>query len=144
MPTRIATATWEGGLKNGKGSFQGQTGLSGAYTFASRFENGAGSNPEELLAAAQAACFSMAFALGLERAGKPPQRVETKAACTIALEDDGFKITKMNLEVNAEVAGLDDATFQRLAETAKQQCPVSVALAGVNIHLEARLTKRAA
>jgi osmotically inducible protein OsmC len=144
MPTRIAAATWEGGLKDGKGSFRGQTGLGGAYSFASRFESGEGSSPEELLAAAQAACFSMAFALGLERAGKPAQRIETKAACTIAKEGDGFKITRMGLEVSATVAGLDEATFQRLAHATKEQCPVSVALGGVEIQLEARLTKLAA
>lgn len=144
MPVRTATATWEGGLKNGKGHFVGQTGLGGAYSFASRFESGEGSSPEELLAAAQAACFSMAFALGLERAGSPPRSVETRAACTIAKVGDGFKITRMSLDVDAELDGIDEVSFQKLAEKAKRECPVAVALAGVELELAAKLTKRAA
>src|SRR6476619_1297542 len=109
MPTRSATASWKGGLK-GKGSFTGQTGLGGQYNFSSRFENGAGSNPEELLAAAEAACFSMALSAGLEKNGTPPTSVETKAACTVEKVGDAFAITKMQLEVRAVVANIDDAT----------------------------------
>ena len=104
MPTRNASAKWEGGLKGGKGSFSGQTGLGGQYNFSSRFENGQGSNPEELLAAAEAACFSMALSAGLEGNGTPPTSVETKAACTIEKVGDGFSITKMALDVTADGA----------------------------------------
>src|SRR5262245_48359626 len=111
MPTRNASAKWEGGLKNGRGSFSGQTGLGGQYNFSSRFENGTGSNPEELLAAAEAACYSMALSAGLEKNGTPPTSVETKAACTIEKVGEGFGITKMALDVRASVAGVDDATF---------------------------------
>jgi osmotically inducible protein OsmC len=141
MPTREANATWEGGLKNGKGSFRGQSGLSGAYSFASRFENGGGSNPEELLAAAEAACFSMALSLALEKAGHAPRRIETRAACTIDKSGDGFKITRLHLDVQGDVPGADDATFQEIARATKQGCPVSVALSSVPIDLEARLVK---
>lgn len=141
MPTRHATATWEGGLKNGKGSFQGQTGLQAAYSFGSRFESGAGSNPEELLAAAEAACYSMALSLGLEGAGHPPRRIETEAACTIDKVGDGFRITGMKLKVRASVPGLDAAQFQQIAEATKTGCPVSAALAGnVPITLDAQLS----
>ena len=135
MPTRTATAKWEGGLKSGKGSFTGATGLSGQYSFSSRFENGSGSNPEELLAAAEAACFSMALALGLEGKGHPPTSVDTKAACTIEKVGDGFSITKMVLEVRAVVPGMDDATFQEIAKATKEGCPVSKALKG-NVDLQ--------
>src|SRR5687767_13636511 len=84
MPTRNATATWDGGLKGGKGNFRGESGaIQGAYSFGSRFENAGGTNPEELLAAAEAACFSMALSGGLEKAGTPATRVETRAACTV-------------------------------------------------------------
>src|ERR1700749_3330848 len=107
MPTRSASAKWEGGLKGGKGSFSGQTGLGGQYNFSSRFENGQGSNPEELLAAAEAACFSMALSAGRERNGTPPTSVETKASCTIEKVCDGFSITKMVLDVTASVPNLD-------------------------------------
>jgi osmotically inducible protein OsmC len=140
MPTRNASATWEGGLKNGRGSFKGQTGLGGQYNFSSRFENGSGSNPEELLAAAEAACYSMALSLGLEQNGTPPTRVETNAACTIEKVGDGFSITKMTLDVNAQVPNVDDATFQRIAKATKDGCPVSRALKGVDIQLNAKLS----
>src|SRR3569833_11299 len=114
MPTRSASAKWEGGLKGGKGSFSGQTGLGGQYNFSSRFENGTGSNPEELLAAAEAACFSMALSAGLEKNGTPATSVETKASCTIDMTN-GPTITKMALEVKAVVPNLDNDTFQKIA-----------------------------
>src|SRR5688500_16953727 len=101
MPTRKAEAVWEGGLKGGKGSYKGQNGLGGAYNFGSRFEEGSGSNPEELLAAAEAACFSMALSGALEKAGKPPTSVRTEAACTVEKVGEGFKITTMKLVVRA-------------------------------------------
>lgn len=140
MPTRRASAKWEGGLKGGKGSFRGQTGLGGQYNFSSRFENGEGSNPEELLAAAEAACFSMALGAGLEGNGTPPTSVETTAACTVEKVGDGFQITKMALEVTAVVPNLDDATFQKIASATKDGCPVSKALKGnMEITLNAKL-----
>ncbi|CAN5654206.1 OsmC family protein [soil metagenome] len=140
MPTRSASAVWEGGLKGGKGSFRGEGGgIGGQYSFGSRFEEGAGSNPEELLAAAEAACFSMALSGALEKNGTPPTRVETDAKCTVEKVGDGFKITTMKLITRATVSGLDDATFQRIAGEAKDGCPVSTALQGnVDIQLDAK------
>src|SRR2546422_831844 len=98
MPVRKASAVWEGGLKGGKGSIQSESGaVKGAYSFGSRFENGTGTNPEELVAAAHAGCFSMALSAGLERGGTPATRVATDAACTVEKVGDGFKVTKMHL-----------------------------------------------
>ncbi|HET7275606.1 MAG TPA: OsmC family peroxiredoxin [Longimicrobiaceae bacterium] len=141
MPTRNASATWEGGLKDGKGTLSGETGaVKGQYSFGSRFEQGTGTNPEELLAAAHAACYSMALSLALEKAGTPPTRVHTDAACTIEKVGDGFKISTMKLKVTATVPGVDDAAFQKAAEETKSGCPVSGALQGnVDIQVEARL-----
>ncbi len=141
MPTRKASAVWEKGLKNGKGSFKGESGsISGNYSFGSRFENATGSNPEELLAAAEAACFSMALALGLEQNGTPAEKVETNAACTVEKLAEGFKITTMHLDVNATVPGIDNAKFQQIAEATKDGCPVSQALKGnVKLSLTAKL-----
>jgi osmotically inducible protein OsmC len=141
MPTRSANAKWEGGLKGGRGTFSGQTGLSGQYNFSSRFENGTGSNPEELLAAAEAACFSMAISAGLEKNGTTATSVETKAGCTIEKVNDAFTITKIQLETRAVVPNIDDATFQRIAADAKKNCPVSRALASIDIQLTATLAK---
>ena len=140
MPTRNASATWEGGLQGGKGSFQSESGaIGGNYSFGSRFGDAGGTNPEELLAAAEAACFSMALSAGLEKNGTPATRVHTDAACTVEKVGEGFKITTMRLRVRATVPGVDDATFQSIADGTKKGCPVSVALAGVNITLEATL-----
>ncbi|HEX6964175.1 MAG TPA: OsmC family peroxiredoxin [Gemmatimonadaceae bacterium] len=141
MPTRNATATWEGGLRNGQGTFNGESGkISGQYSFGSRFENAGGTNPEELLAAAEAACYSMALSLGLEQAGKPPKRVETHAACTIEKVGDGFKITTMKLNVRANVPGMDKDQFMKIAEATKTGCPVSGAFKGnVKLELQAEL-----
>jgi osmotically inducible protein OsmC len=140
MPTRKASATWEGGLRGGTGSFRGESGvLDGAYSFGSRFTDAGGTNPEELLAAAEAGCFSMALAAGLEASGTPATRVHTDAACTVEKVEDGFKITTMKLNVRAQVPGVDDATFQKFAHDTKKNCVVSKALAGVDIQLEAVL-----
>ncbi len=141
MPTRKAHATWEKGLQNGHGSFRGEGGaISGQYSFGSRFQNGTGSNPEELLAAAEAACFSMALSLGLERNGTPAERVDTDAACTIDKVGDGFKITTMALTVKAKVSGIDNDKFQEIAQATKDGCPVSQALKGnMDITLDAQL-----
>ncbi|HEY5086112.1 MAG TPA: OsmC family peroxiredoxin [Gemmatimonadaceae bacterium] len=141
MPTRKASAVWEKGLKDGSGSFRGESGaISSAYSFGSRFENASGSSPEELLAAAEAACFSMALALGLEQNGTPAEKVETNAACTVEKVGDGFKITTMSLIVNAKVPGIDQAKFHQIADGTKDGCPVSQALKGnVSITLTATL-----
>ena len=139
MPTRKANAVWQGGLRNGKGTFKGQTGLEGQYNFSSRFENGAGSNPEELLAAAHAACYSMALAVGLEQAGFTATQVDTQAACTIDKVGEGFKITRMQLTVRASVPKIDDAKFQSIAAATKEGCPVSGALKG-NVQIELTAT----
>lgn len=139
MPTRSASATWEGGLKNGRGTFRGNTGIGGQFNFSSRFESGAGSNPEELLAAAEAACFSMALSAGLEQNGTPATSVDTTAKCTVEKSGDGFAITTMQLEVRARVPKVDDATFQRIAASTKEGCPVSKALKG-NVQLTLNAT----
>jgi osmotically inducible protein OsmC len=139
MPTRKATAVWEGGLKGGKGSFKTEQGLSAQYSFTSRFESGQGSNPEELLAAAHAACYSMALAVALEQNGTPATKVETVGACTIEKQGAGFAITLMKLTVRASVPGLDEATFQKAAQATKEGCPVSGALKAVKIELDAKL-----
>jgi osmotically inducible protein OsmC len=139
MPTRTATAQWQGGLKGGNGSFKGQTGLGGSYSFGSRFQDAAGSNPEELLAAAEAACYSMALSGSLEKEGFPPTSVETSAACTIEKVGEGFKITTMKLTVKAVVPGIDDAKFQAIAAATKEGCPVSSALKG-NVQIDLTAT----
>ncbi len=140
MPTRNASAIWEGGLQGGNGSFQGESGtIGGDYSFGSRFGNAGGTNPEELLAAAEAACYSMALAAGLEKAGTPPVRVRTEAACTIEKVGEGFKITTMKLKVRAQVPEIDAEAFRQAAEATKTGCPVSQALAGVDIQLDAEL-----
>lgn len=141
MPTRKATAVWEGGLKGGKGTFKGESGaIGGQYNFSSRFESGVGSNPEELLAAAEAACFSMALSGALEKAGTPPTRVETSAACTVEAVPGGFGITKIKLNVQATVPKVDKVKFEQIANETKDGCPVSKAFKGnVEITVEARL-----
>jgi lipoyl-dependent peroxiredoxin len=139
MPTRKASAAWNGGLKGGNGSYKGESGIAGAYSFGSRFENAGGSNPEELLAAAEAACYSMALSGALEKNGTPPTKVETSAACTVEKGDQGFTITRITLDVTASVPNLDDATFQRIAKETKDGCPVSRALRAVEIQLRAKL-----
>ena len=140
MPTRKASAVWNGGLKGGNGSFKGETGLGGSYSFASRFESGTGSNPEELLAAAEAACFSMALSGNLEKNGTPPNKVETSAACTVEKVDDKMTVTKIELTVKASVPKVDKATFDRIVEETRTGCPVSRALKAVQISVQASLT----
>ncbi|MGI9078600.1 MAG: OsmC family peroxiredoxin [Gemmatimonadaceae bacterium] len=140
MPTRNASVTWDGGLKGGKGSFKGESGLEGAYSFTSRFEQGGASNPEELLAAAEAACFSMALSGALEKNGTPPTRIETKAGCTVEKVGDGFKVTTIKLVTRATVPNIDDAAFQKIAAATREGCPVSGAFKGnVDIQLDAKL-----
>ena len=141
MPTSNASAVWVGGFMSGRGHFKaGSSAFEADYSVPTRFEGAKGTNPEELIAAAHAACFSMALAGGLERGGTPPTRVSTKAACTIEKAGDGFKITRMRLEVVGKVPGIDQAGFVRAAEAAKKGCTVSGALQGnVQIDMDARL-----
>ena len=140
MPIRNASATWEGGFRGGKGSFKAESGVSGAYSFGSRFENAKQSNPEELLAAALASCYSMALSVGLEKNGTPPTRIETTVACSIDKVGEGFKITKMHLTVRGKVPNVDAPTFDKLAQATKDGCPVSQVFKGnVPMTLEARL-----
>ena len=141
MPTSRASAVWEGKLKDGKGTFKAASGaFTGPYTFATRFEGKPGTNPEELIAAAHAACLSMALSAGLEKAGKTATRVQTEAACTIEMVNGTPTITRMELTVRGKVPGLDQAGFQKAAEEAKSGCPVSRALKGIpQITLDAKL-----
>jgi osmotically inducible protein OsmC len=141
MSTSTSSAVWEGGLRSGRGHFNAGSGaFGGDYTFATRFEGAKGTNPEELIAAAHAACLSMALSAGLEAAKTPPTRIITKASCTVEKAGDGFRITKMRLEVRGEVPGLDQKGFEAAAQQAKDGCPVSQALKGnLQMELDARL-----
>jgi osmotically inducible protein OsmC len=140
MPIRKGFAVWEGPFREGKGSVKVESGLfEGSYSAGSRFESGPGTNPEELIGAAHAGCFSMALALGLKKT--PPKRIETTAEVTIEPAGQGFKITTSALHTVADVPGLSEEDFKRIAEEAKVNCPVSQALAGVKISLDAKLKK---
>lgn len=140
MPTRKAEAEWNGNLREGSGRVK-FGGFDAAYSFASRFESGKGTNPEELIGAAHAACFSMALSNGLAKAGHVPTRVHTTASVTLDKVGEGFEITKIELNCEANVPGIDDAGFQQQASTAKENCPVSKALRATKISLNARLVK---
>ncbi len=140
MPVRNAEAVWEGNLLKGKGKMRlGSGAFDGAYSFSSRFENGLGTNPEELIGAAHAGCFSMALSFILGNAGFSPERIHTLAKVHIDKVGVGFKITKIELETEARIPGIDDKKFQEQAEAAKKGCPVSQALAGTEITLKAKL-----
>lgn len=140
MPVREASAQWQGGLKGGDGSVAfGGGAFEGRYNFSSRFEEGTGTNPEELIAAAHASCFSMALSAELEGAGHSPESVDTTARVKVEKSDEGFSITESALQTTARVPGLSDEEFQKIAAGAKAGCPVSRALAGVEIKLEATL-----
>ena len=140
MATRTGSAVWEGTLKQGKGTMKlGSGAFEGPYSFSSRFEEGKGTNPEELIGAAEAGCFSMALSFNLEKAGHPAKRVSTTATVKLESADSGFKITSINLKTEAHVPGIDEAKFREQAELTKKTCPVSVALAGTQIDLEAKL-----
>lgn len=141
MATSNAVATWEGILKEGKGTFKAQSGaFSGAFSFGTRFEGKKGTNPEELLAAAHAGCFSMALSSALEKAGHPATRIETRAAVTIEMVDGAPKVTKSDLDVRGKVEGIDQAAFQQAAEGAKKNCPISKAIQNnVAITMQAKL-----
>jgi osmotically inducible protein OsmC len=141
MPTSKASAVWEGGLKDGNGRYEAATGsFSGAYTFASRFTDEVGTNPEELIAAAHAACLSMALSANLERDGTPAQRISTTATATLEKVEAGFRLTKMHLDVTGVVPNIDAAAFAGAADAAQDGCPVSNALKGnVAFTLSAKL-----
>lgn len=138
MPVRNASAVWEGDLPGGKGTMRFGS-WEGPYSFSSRFEEGEGANPEELIAAAHAGCFSMALSNAIAKAGFTPKRVQTRAAVNMGKVDGRSRITRIDLETEAEVLGMDSATFYKLAEETKIGCPVSAALAAVEITLNARL-----
>src|SRR4051795_10073773 len=132
MPTRNASAVWSGDLKAGAGKVKlGSGAYEGQYNFSSRFESGAGTNPEELIAAGHGGCFSMALSAGLGKNGFNPQRVSTTAKVSIDKVGEGFKITKIQLVCEAAVPGIDNAKFQEIAADTKKGCPVSQALSAV-------------
>lgn len=140
MAIRKANAVWEGSLKEGKGSMKlGSGAFEGAYSFLSRFEEGAGTNPEELIGAAHAGCFSMALSAGLGEGGYTPTRISTEAKVHMTMGEGGPTISTIELNTEGEVPGMDEETFRDYAEKAKSGCPVSRALAGVEIKLNARL-----
>lgn len=144
MPTRNADAEWHGTIREGKGRIRfGGGAFEETYSAASRFADGGGTNPEELLAAAHAGCFSMAFSVGLSAAGFTPKIIRTSAEVHIEQVDGNWTITRIDLICGADVPGIDDAKFQELADGAKRNCPVSRALKGVpQINLEATLEKK--
>jgi len=140
MAVRVASAEWKGNLPKGSGTLETETGaVKGTYSFASRFEEGAGTNPEELIAAAHAGCFSMAFANGLAKAGFEPDSIRTTAKVFLEKGPEGFGISRIELECVGKVPGIDDAGFQEQAQGAKGGCPVSRALAATPIELKATL-----
>lgn len=140
MAVRTSEASWEGNLKEGKGKMKvGAGAYEGPFSFASRFESGGGTNPEELIAAAHAGCFSMALSAGLGKNGFNPKRVKTVAKAHLEKVGEGFKITRIELNSEAEVPGIDKAKFNEIAEATKKGCPVSQALAGTEITLNAKL-----
>jgi osmotically inducible protein OsmC len=138
MATRNANAVWTGSLKEGKGTMKFGT-YEGAYTWSSRFENGQGTNPEELLGAAHAGCYSMALSSGLGKNGFTPRQINTQAQVTLEVIDGKSRITKIHLTTEAIVADISDEKFQEIAAATKEGCPVSGALASTPITLTARL-----
>ena len=142
MPKRTASAVWNGSLTEGNGTMRMASGsYEGPYSFQSRFEEGDGTNPEELIAAAHAGCYSMALSGELGRVGHEPEKVETEATVHIDKVDEGFAIKRIELRTRVTAPGLDDSDFQQAAKAAKEGCPVSKALAAVeSIELDAQLT----
>jgi len=140
MPTRTADAEWSGGLMAGTGKMKlGSGAYEGPFSFKSRMEEGTGTNPEELVGAAHAGCFSMQFAAMLEHAGFTPGKIHTAAKVFFGPDGPGFSISKIELTTEGTVPGIDDAKFQEIAAGAKANCPVSKALAGTEITLSATL-----
>lgn len=139
---RTASAVWNGGLKDGKGVISTQSGVlkETQYSFSTRFENGIGTNPEELIAAAHAGCFTMALSAQLSSANLTPESLETSAAVTLGKTDGGFSITKIKLTTVAKVPGADEAAFNKAAQEAKENCPISKLFKGnTEITLDAKL-----
>jgi osmotically inducible protein OsmC len=137
---RTSKAQWNGSLKDGKGTVSlGSGAYDGQYSFTSRFESGTGTNPEELVAAAHAGCFSMALSAGLGKAGITPNRISTEAKVNFEKVGEGFSITRIDLVTEGDVPGIDEATFVEHAENAKKGCPISRALGAVEITLSAKL-----
>jgi osmotically inducible protein OsmC len=142
MAIRQAEAEWDGTLREGRGTMKlGSGAFEGAYTFRSRMEEGPGTNPEELIGAAHAGCFSMALSAQLGQAGFTPARIHTTADVHFGPVGGGFAITRIDLHTEADIPGINEAAFQEQAEAAKKNCPVSKALAGTEITLEAVLVK---
>jgi len=141
MPIRTASAHWSGNLAEGSGTIKtGKGGYQGNYSFKSRFEEGEGTNPEELIGAAHAGCFSMAFSKSLADAGFTPTAVDTTAKVHLDKGDAGFSVTRIDLETTGDVPGIDESTFQKIAEDAKANCPISRLLSpGAEITLSAKL-----
>ena len=137
---RTASAVWTGGLKDGQGKISTESGVlaDAQYSFGTRFEDGKGTNPEELIAAAHAGCFSMALSAEIGKAGKTPEKIETEAAVTLLKTDAGFTVTAVHLKVKAKVPGWDPASFKTTAEAAKAGCPIS-RLLKAEITMETRL-----
>jgi len=142
MSKNTANATWEGDLKNGNGKMRLSTEQSEfSYTFSSRFENGKGTNPEEMIAAAHAGCFSMALANTIALKGYEVGEIVTIAVATLSNPGDGARVTAMDLTTEAKISGIDEETFQILANDAKLNCPVSKTLSTVDIRLSAKLVR---
>lgn len=140
MPVRQSHAEWRGNLKDGQGTVKlGSGAFEGNYSFPSRFEEGKGTNPEELIAAAHAGCYSMALSAGLTKAGYNPTRIATNARVHLEKVGEGFEITTIELQTEAEIPGIDENAFMQQAEAAKKGCPISKALAGPEIKLQAKL-----
>jgi osmotically inducible protein OsmC len=139
MPISKGSAQWQGGLKDGSGTMKAAHGPDLPYSLGSRFEGQPASNPEELIGAGLAGCFSMALALGLEQAGWKPTSIRTNADVRIEKQGEGFAITTIELTSQATIPGADAARFQAIAEETKKNCPVSKALAGTKITLKASL-----
>ena len=142
MPIRNASAVWEGDLPTGKGQIKLESGaFEGNYSFSSRFEDGPGTNPEELIGAAHAGCFSMAFANGLAQAGFVPKRIQTHAKVNLAKAGAGYRIITIDLITEAQVPGIEQSKFLEFAEDAKKNCPVSQLVTGAEVRLQARLVE---
>jgi|SRR5450432_2035098 lipoyl-dependent peroxiredoxin len=140
MPIRKADAEWFGKVTDGKGHMKlGSGAFDGPYSFQSRMQDGAGTNPEELIGAAHAGCFSMALSAVITQAGLTPTRIHTKAGVHLDKVGDGWAIPRIDLETEGEVPGIDQAKFQEYAETAKKNCPVSKLYTGAEITLKATL-----
>ncbi len=140
MPKRSASAEWKGGLKGGKGTMNvTRANFEMPYSFPSRFEEGQGMSPEDLIAAAHAGCFSMAFSGELEKAGFTPDSVRTTATASLEFIDGAATIARIDLDTTGSVPNIDDAQFQKLAEVAKANCPVSRLYKGADIRVTAKL-----